>query len=775
LACVFVSYKHVDPDQTLAAQLAAVLAQRHTVFIDTQIPLGQEWAKWIDNSLDTADYVIALVSQQSVGSPMVVDDEISRAHQLQLERKRPAIIPVLVNFDGQLPSPLRGYVGRFQRAEWRRPSDTERLTQRILTALESTPAKPRPAAQRENMIARVRADWIDGVLDKSLYQVARIDLGLQAEPGAVERGIDALIQRPDEDPQLLAAGTRLIDVFDREFGRLLILGAPGSGKTTLLLELARDLLERAERDEEHPIPVVFNLSSWALKAGRLDDWMVEELRSRSDVPRKLAREWIDKDQVLPLLDGLDEVAEDRRQQCVDAINAYRDEHSAVDMVVCSRTAEYQSLAARLRLRAALVVEPLSATQVQCYVESAGEHLDAVRNALSSDGGMWELISTPLMLSIVALAYKDRSVESITQATGSLADRRQQVFSAYVEQMFRRRAKETRFGEEQMRTWLSFLGSRMVGRAQTIFQIEDVRSEWTGQKNLSRAAVVITAVMVSAFSAAVGWLSLILFNLASLRHSLGRSLVLDRSTRAFVILCTLIGLGLSFISSSSATPTESLQFRWPGNITFVKNLIGGALVGAVGAPLGAFAVALMAGDLKRVWSVIPGAVVVGALFGIVAFGLSELISGRTAGARLSPTLALQNSFQTSLAALVAGVIVSIPVCIFVRPVLARGGNLSTMFFAVDALPWLGFLAALPLGILFLFDHFVTRFLLHRKRLLPWELVPFLDAASERILLRRVGGGYIFVHRFLMEHFAKQWDLPLPHGSAPQARPQVTAAN
>jgi hypothetical protein len=41
--------------------------------------------------------------------------------------------------------------------------------------------------------------------------------------------------------------------------------------------LARDLIERAEQDEGHPIPVVFNLSSWAEKQRPLQEWLVHEL------------------------------------------------------------------------------------------------------------------------------------------------------------------------------------------------------------------------------------------------------------------------------------------------------------------------------------------------------------------------------------------------------------------------------------------------------------------------------------------------------------------
>jgi hypothetical protein len=36
--------------------------------------------------------------------------------------------------------------------------------------------------------------------------------------------------------------------------------------------------------------------------------------------------------------------------------------------------------------------------------------------------------------------------------------------------------------------------------------------------------------------------------------------------------------------------------------------------------------------------------------------------------------------------------------------------------------------------------------------PWRYARFLDYAAERILLRRVGGSYIFVHRMLLEYFA-----------------------
>jgi hypothetical protein len=52
-----------------------------------------------------------------------------------------------------------------------------------------------------------------------------------------------------------------------------------------------------------------------------------------------------------------------------------------------------------------------------------------------------------------------------------------------------------------------------------------------------------------------------------------------------------------------------------------------------------------------------------------------------------------------------------------------------------------------------QHFSLRLTLWYSGYLPLNLIRFLDHASERILLRKVGGGYIFVHRMLQDYFAR----------------------
>ncbi|RXK88284.1 hypothetical protein EST62_03785 [Chlorobaculum sp. 24CR] len=50
-----------------------------------------------------------------------------------------------------------------------------------------------------------------------------------------------------------------------------------------------------------------------------------------------------------------------------------------------------------------------------------------------------------------------------------------------------------------------------------------------------------------------------------------------------------------------------------------------------------------------------------------------------------------------------------------------------------------------------DYFL-RLLLWREGFAPLRYVRFLDHAADLLFLRKVGGGYIFVHRMIMEHFA-----------------------
>ena len=51
-----------------------------------------------------------------------------------------------------------------------------------------------------------------------------------------------------------------------------------------------------------------------------------------------------------------------------------------------------------------------------------------------------------------------------------------------------------------------------------------------------------------------------------------------------------------------------------------------------------------------------------------------------------------------------------------------------------------------------QHGVLRLRLWRAGCMPLRYARFLDYATDRLLLRRVGGEYLFIHRLLLEFFA-----------------------
>jgi hypothetical protein len=186
-------------------------------------------------------------------------------------------------------------------------------------------------------------------------------------------------------------------------GSFLILGEPGSGKTTALLELARDLIRRAEQDETCSIPVVFNLSSWAESRKSIEEWLIDELNFRYQVPKQNGATWVSEDDLLLLLDGLDEVREEHRDECVNAINQFRNRHM-VDLVICGRAPDYEALTSGLMLHGAILQKPLTPKQIDFYFDSLGDGYLAVRQFTQTDDTLQELARSPLVLSIIALAY-----------------------------------------------------------------------------------------------------------------------------------------------------------------------------------------------------------------------------------------------------------------------------------------------------------------------------------------------------------------------------------
>lgn len=234
----------------------------------------------------------------------------------------------------------------------------------------STSRRPQLRNDREaTLLNAVKEHWVEGVLEKSLHGRLRMELRLEERLDAIAHPWGMVWETPEQLRQESPPGTRIIDILERMGmgGTLLILGEPGSGKTISLLELADDLIAYAEQDITLPIPVVFNLSTW--KGGRqtMFDWLVQELYDKYRVSKPLGKDWISNEKLLLLLDGLDEVRDDRRESCIQALNQFIQNYGNTEVVVCSRIADYQRLSHRLRFRGAIKIQLLTDQQIEDYL------------------------------------------------------------------------------------------------------------------------------------------------------------------------------------------------------------------------------------------------------------------------------------------------------------------------------------------------------------------------------------------------------------------------
>jgi hypothetical protein len=104
--------------------------------------------------------------------------------------------------------------------------------------------------------------------------------------------------------------------------------------------------------------------------------------------------WLARGRLLPLLDGLDEVAEAHRPACADAINAFHTEHPGVSLVVTCRTAEYRELPGALQHGDAIRLLPLEREQIEGYLQGASPALDGLRQAMAQDRWLAEMATSP---------------------------------------------------------------------------------------------------------------------------------------------------------------------------------------------------------------------------------------------------------------------------------------------------------------------------------------------------------------------------------------------
>ncbi|NOK71585.1 MAG: hypothetical protein GFH25_541324n28 [Chloroflexi bacterium AL-N10] len=145
----------------------------------------------------------------------------------------------------------------------------------------------------------------------------------------------------------------------------------------------------------------------------------------------------------------------------------------------------------------------------------------------------------------------------------------------------------------------------------------------------------------------------------------------------------------------------------------------------------------------------GGGILGTLLAILR-GLQHGLVGDTLPQRIYPNQGIWRSLRSALiSGSVLGVLAGVVVAGF--GMWATGITGAVLFGSVSILT-VGVVSGLAYGGLACCSHLALRLVLWHTGYMPWQYRQFLDDCADRMLLRRVGGRYIFWHRSLMDYFA-----------------------
>ncbi|HIG29326.1 MAG TPA: NACHT domain-containing protein, partial [Verrucomicrobiales bacterium] len=586
---------------------------------------------------------------------------------------------------------------------------------------------------RQQLIQNVRHSWIEGVLHRSLHRQATIELGLTEKPGAIQREhpLELVLRQSGQKEAPIPADKSMRQIFEDN----------ASGKTFTLLQLAEQLLDEAEQDPTRPVPIVLNIASWDENSKSLVDWLLRQLNRQYGMPKKLSAQWLNAQRFCLLLDGLDEVAEKERDNCLEAINQFKDEYS-IDLVVCSRITDYDRLKSRLNLNTAVCLKPLEEDHIFTYLEQFGPSLHGLREHLKISEDWLALAKSPLMLNIMAMTFQEIKLDGFQEKYRSRIPKI--LFKKFVlKSICHLRISPDTLNKICLNPIgiLINLANGMTKHNQFEFYIELIQPTWLRYKLIFQ---FLTG-LVSAFLIVVlGKTVFPLFGISNLGIGYG------------------IGIGLFVVTITKVYLLEGYRFNLPNRASAILALKKGVFhafcFGSIFGSMNFFIltqenrnVDLSFNELIAFSYILPALV-----FGTVAGMIQARVAQKDFNKRVTPTQGLREcrviALLLGLAGGLGGILFGFIVTFPLSPALAE---VRLIVFTVSIL--LGVTAGLSWGGIGLLQHYVLRFLLFKSQVFPFpfsnkKLIESLDFFVQCSLLQRVGGGWRFIHRDLQEYLA-----------------------
>jgi hypothetical protein len=317
-------------------------------------------------------------------------------------------------------------------------------------------------------------------------------------------------------------------------------------------------------------------------------------------------------------------------------------------------------------------------------------------------------------------------------------------------MVHRRMGDPRFGPQQTVRWLQWLAAALRRHNVSVFYLEWMQPDWLPTRMQQRLVTIGVAVAVGLVAGLLATVAL----LAVSADLIGTAVIFGAIVGSVACLAAY---------GPKIRPAEHLRWsfqsmraalrRWVPRSLFVGAMLGAGIWVLSGRPsLNIFPAELPPGFIQFVS--FASYLLEGAGYAALVGVLVGLLGGVTPHLTAEPVLPDHGVRRSRRNAVTAGAAVALgsqslvmlllPFPLLVEVVL---GFLAALFFGIPV--------ALLMGGRAYLQSMALRALLVRNGYAPRRYVKFLDEAATRHLLRKVGGGYIFVHRLLLDYLADQW--------------------
>lgn len=596
-------------------------------------------------------------------------------------------------------------------------------------------------------------------------RLVRLSLPLSGSGSRRKQGAAGAVDVAEQMPY--PEGTTVLAAFEEGGQTLVLISEAGMGKTTQLALLAQHLIARARAvpgAERAALPFLVDLSSY--RGEPFDDWLVAAINREYRLHPTLVRGLVagtvpgdagdnSMDAILLLLDGLDEIPERRhRQACTDHLREFR--QRCAGLVVTCRNRDL-ALAGQIEATRYVLIERPSRAVVQQYLAAHAAALADVRAALESDQSLWDLLQSPLWLQLISRTYANRPATGVRRPGSTdqeRRDREQLILDAYVRRMLDHR--HSRYPREKTLTWLTWLARALGQRAGQTLHLDRLDHTWITSTDgpAGRPVSPIPAALLA--GALLGG--------AALAAGAALGLVENLATAAAGLLFVAVFVALKASAGADLyglRPVEQLRWSWKPEALLRRAGDDPAAAGRLGVEMswgdGAVAVAVL-GPL------FPGGFTVPVFLSLTPMIVIWLAVHTVTDTNFVPALRDERNLpnegiRRSLRhALVAGAVLAVPLSAYFAV------SMSLLGVPLANLIYLGTVLALAYGLGRAFQlggsacacYWAVRVRLRRLGHAPLRYQRFLHDAEQRILLRRVGSGFAFPHRRLLEHLDTQPD-------------------